>query len=125
MLVERANARSYRGPLNRSVSSRLAAEELDLSTGQLSRGIPVGIGLSRCRIGRIMTSERFMMAKWLEIACFHTSVFPIIPVVPHFSRKKDRATFSPESEPYPFSLEPKAGLWKSERTQLFPLYPFD
>ena len=27
-------------------TGRLAAEELDLSTGQLSRGIPVGIGLS-------------------------------------------------------------------------------
>ena len=59
MLVEQANARSYRGPLNRSVSSWLVAEKLDLSTGQLSGGIPVGIGLSRCRIGR----ERFMMAK--------------------------------------------------------------
>ena len=55
MLVERANARSYRGPLNRSVSSRLVAEKLDL--GQLSRGIPVGIGLSRCRIGHIMTGN--------------------------------------------------------------------
>ena len=52
-----------------------------------------------CRIGR----ERFMMGKWLEIAYFRTSVFPIIPVFPRSSRKKNRATFSPESEPYPFS----------------------
>ena len=52
-----------------------------------------------CRVGR----ERFMMGKWLEIACFRTSVFPIIPVFPRFSRKMNRATFSPESEPYPFS----------------------
>ena len=52
-----------------------------------------------------------MMGKWLEIACFRTSVFPIIPVFPRFSRKKNRATFSPESEPYPFStVEP--GVWR-------------
>ena len=46
-----------------------------------------------------------MMGKWLEIACFRTSVFPIIPVFPRFSRKKNRATFSPESESYPFNTE--------------------
>ena len=42
-----------------------------------------------------------MMGKWLEIACFRTSVFPIRVVFPCFSRKNNRATFSPESEPYP------------------------
>ena len=51
--------------------------------------------LELCRVVR----ERFMMGKWLEIAFFRTSVFPIIPVFPRFSRKKHRATFSPESEP--------------------------
>ena len=79
------------------------ATQDDLSTGQSSRGISMGIGLGKCRIGR----ERFMMGKWLEIACFRTSVFPIIPVFPRFSRRKNRATFSPESEPYPFSTQRK------------------
>ena len=55
MLVERANTRSYHGPLNRSVSSQLVTEKLDL--GQLSRGIPVRIDLSRCKIGHIMTGN--------------------------------------------------------------------
>ena len=40
----------------------------------------MGIGLSRCRIGR----ERFMMGKWLQIAYFPTSVFLIRVVFPRF-----------------------------------------
>ena len=40
-----------------------------------------------------------MMGKWLEIACFSTSVFPIRVVFAGFSRKKNRATFSPRVEP--------------------------
>ena len=60
-----------------------------------------------------------MMGKWLEVACFCTSVFPNIPVFPRFSRNKNRATSPPESKPSLFSLEPKAGLWKLERTSYF------
>ena len=81
-------------PLNRSVERR----------------IPMGIGHSRCRIGRMelcfereFESGGFAMGKWLRIACFLTSVFLIINVFPHFSRKKNRATSSPESRTYPFS----------------------
>ena len=45
------------------------------------------------------------MGKWLRIACFLTSVFLIINVFPHFSRKKNRATSPPESRTHPFSTQ--------------------
>ena len=56
-----------------------------------------------------------------ELPIFPTWVFFIIDVFP-LILEKNRATSPPESQTYPFSLEPKAGLWKSERIQLFPLY---
>ena len=59
------------------------------------------------------------MGKWLEVTCFRTFVFSNIPVFPRFSRKKNGATSPPESKPSLFSLEPKAGLWKLERTSCF------
>ena len=46
-----------------------------------------------------------MIGKWLEIACFPTSVFPIRVVFPRFSRKKNRATFSRRARTYPFSIK--------------------
>ena len=53
---------------------------------------------------REFESGVFAMGKWLRIACFLTSVFLIINVFPHFSRKKNRATSSPESRTHPFSM---------------------
>ena len=50
----------------------------------------------------------------LRIACFPTSVFPIIPVSPTTFRRKNRATFSPESEPYPFSINPSVAIKVSQ-----------
>ena len=45
-------------------------------------------------------SRGFHDGKWLEIACFRTSVFfPSRVVFPRFSRKKNRATLSQETEP--------------------------
>ena len=45
----------------------------------------------------------FAMGKWLRVECFLTSVFLIINVFPHFSRKKNRATSPPESRTHPFN----------------------
>ena len=59
-----------------------------------------------------------------ELLVFPTWVFFIIDVFLPIL-EKNRATSPPESRSYPFSLEPKAGLWKSERIQLFPLYLSD
>ena len=50
----------------------------------------------------------------LRIACFPTSVFPIIPVSPTTFRRKNRATFSPESEYYPFSINPSVAIKVSQ-----------
>ena len=72
---------------------------LNSSVGRI---IPMGIGHSGCRIGRMelcfdreFESGVFAMEKWLRIACFLTSVFLIINVFQHFSRKKNRATSPP------------------------------
>ena len=62
-----------------------------------------------------------MMGKRLEVACFRTSVFPIIPVFPRFSRKKkNRATSPPESRTHLFSTCPGGRrLVKPEAELLF------
>ena len=85
-------------------SQQVAADgicTLNRSIGPRSTDWTIGIGLSKCRIGR----ERFMMGKWLEIACFRTSVIPIRVVFPRFSRKKNRATSQPESKPTLFNTD--------------------
>ncbi len=77
-----------------------------VTTGMKFWGIPTGIGLRRCRIGSKRCKlwleiclEPFSGRKWLGIACFTTSVFPIRTVFPATSRKRNRATFPTEPEP--------------------------
>ena len=107
-------------------AGRIAGKNFDLSTGRLAggkhaeelwplnrlteQGTLTGISLRRCRTGRMSVCfDRefefgvFIMGKWLRIAYFPTSVFPIIPVFPAISRTKNRATFSPRVRTYSFT----------------------
>ena len=100
-------------PLNRSIERR----------------IPMGIAHSRCRIGRMecalgcaltgnLNPVFLLWESGLELHVFPTWVFLIIDTFPQLL-EKNRATSPPESWTHPFSLEPKAGLWKPERTSCF------
>ncbi len=110
------------GSIAGTTAGHTARTNFDRSTGRLpgrkhagelwplhksiEQGRPTGISLRRCRIGCIRGV--FWPDIWLECSydgkvawncIFPTSVFPFRSVFPATSRKKNRATSSPESEP--------------------------
>ena len=78
----------------------------DLSTGQLDKEqrrelASDGAEMVACGVCFDWEFEFGVLAtgKWLRIAWFPASVFPFSSIFPAASRKKNRATSPPESEP--------------------------
>ena len=75
-------------------------KNFDLSTGPVSEEFRWELVIVSAELGMELCFDRefgfgvFAMGKWLRIACFLTSVFLIIYVFPHFSRKKESSNFS-------------------------------
>ena len=102
----RTHCRKHAGRIAERIAGAIAGHtartHFDLSTGQLSEehrwelasdGAEWLQGACGC-FDREFESGVFAMGKWLRIACFLTSVFLIINVFPHFSRKKESSNFS-------------------------------
>ena len=96
-------------PLHRTLSGRnlykhraTAGRPLNRSIGPRNTEWTIGIGLSSCRIGRIMTRNSTWVFYDGKVAwnCMLSFIcFSYYTCISGFSRKKNRATSPPESEP--------------------------